>query len=384
MSITAPAGFSAAGVASGIKDGSVLDLAIVAGDPGTIGAAVFTTNKAAAAPVTLSRGHVAAGPSFRAITINSGCANAATGAMGDSAALAMAETTALALGCATEEVFVASTGAIGPQLPVMRVTAGIESAVKRLATGAIADRTAATAIMTTDTIPKQAVASDAGVTVGGMAKGAGMVRPDMATMLVALTTDAVVDPAVLPGLLVDAVDRSFHALNIDGCQSTNDAVFLLASGASGVTVDAATLAALLDDVCDDLRFQLAEDAEGASRVVTIEVTGASDDAAARAAGMAVADSALVRAMFYSGDPNWGRIVGALGAADVAYDPSAVSVSMGGALLAEGGLAVEAERPSGVVEGDFVVGLSIGDGPGVARIVTTDLTPEYVIFNSEYS
>jgi glutamate N-acetyltransferase/amino-acid N-acetyltransferase len=384
VSITAPQGFTAAAVSCGIKDGGALDLAIIAGAPGTIGTAMFTTNRAAAAPVVLSRAHLAAGPAFRAVTINSGCANAATGDRGDSAALAMAETTALALGCQTEEVFVASTGAIGPQLPVMRVTTGIESAAKRLASGAIADRTAATAIMTTDTSPKQALARDEGIAVGGIAKGAGMVRPGMATMLVALTTDAAVAPDTLHRLLVTAVDRSFHSLNIDGCQSTNDAVFLLASGAGGVEADETVLGGLLGRVCDDLRHQLAEDAEGASRVVTIAVSGARDDATARAAGMAIADSALVRAMFYSGDPNWGRIVGALGASDVDYDPAQVSVGFGGTLLALGGTGLEADGAVVEVAGDFTVDVGLGDGPGTARIVTTDLTPDYVIFNSEYS
>ncbi len=239
--------------------------------------------------------------------------------------------------------------------------------------------------MTTDTVRKEATAQDGGITVGGIAKGAGMVRPDMATMLVALTTDAILSPDLMHTLLLGAVDASFHSLNIDGCQSTNDAVFLLASGASGVEGTSAVMGPLLTSVCEDLRHQLAEDAEGASRVVTIEVSGAVTDAAARAAGMAIADSALVRAMFYSGDPNWGRIVGALGAGPVEFDPAALSVSIGGVELARDGVAVEPAplvRPGDL--DDFTVEVVLGAGPGTARVVTTDLTPEYVVFNAEYS
>lgn len=381
--MTVPVGFTAAGVASGIKDGGVLDVALIVAPPGSVGTGVFTRNKAAAAPVALSRSHVAAGPSFRAVVINSGCANAATGKEGVAAALAMAETVAMAIGCPPEEVFVGSTGAIGPRLPVIRVTAGIESAVKRLGSGAIADRTAAFAIMTTDTVPKQAKASVRGATVAGIAKGSGMVRPDLATMLVVLTTDAVVSPGTFHEALVASVDASFNSLNIDGCESTNDSVFFLASGSSGVELTAAELTALVTEVSKDLCFQLAADAEGTNRVITIEVTGASDDATARRAGLAVADSALVRSMFFSGDPNWGRIIGALGASGVDYEPDEVTVGIGGHTLAIGGEEANHGTPT-PFDGNFTVTIGLGEGAGSAAIITTDLTPEYVIFNSEYS
>jgi glutamate N-acetyltransferase/amino-acid N-acetyltransferase len=192
---------------------------------------------------------------------------------------------------------------------------------------------------------------------------------------------------VLDDLLREAVDTSFHALNIDGCPSTNDSVFLLASGASGVAPERGALGALIGSVCADLVEQLAADAEGASRVVTIAVSGAVDDVTARRAGMAVADSALVRSSFYGGDPNWGRIVGALGATALDYDPAAVAVSFEDVVVAAGGCGVgydEAALLDLLAEGDFTVGLRLGDGPGSARVVTTDLTPEYVVFNAERS
>lgn len=387
MSVTVAAGFTAAGVTCGVKAPAALDLTLVVGRPGTIAAGMLTLNRAAAAPVALSRAHLASESSIRAIVLNSGCANAATGVPGDAAALEMAETVARRIGCAPSEVLVASTGTIGTPLPVIRVTAGIDDAAARLATGALVDRAAAMAIMTTDTVPKLAMASADGVTVGGMAKGAGMVRPDMATMLVVLTTDADVDAPILDSVLRTAVDESFHCLNIDGCSSTNDGVFLLASGASDTVVGEQALGGLVSKVCRDLAYQLAADAEGASRVVTINVNGAVDNDVARHVGRSVADSDLVRAAFYGGDPNWGRIVGALGAAGVAYEPADVSVGYAGVTVAAGGTAADFDE-TGLLDrlatGDFVVDLSIGGGPGRAEVLTTDLTPEYVTFNSERS
>ncbi len=385
--MTVPAGFTAAGVSCGIKEDGALDLALVVAIPGTIGAAVFTTNRAAAAPVVLSRAHLAAGPATRAVVVNSGCANAATGEAGAAASREMAETAARSVGCEPEAVLVASTGTIGTPLPVIRVTSGIEAAVARCAAGALADRVAATAIMTTDSVPKQSVVRDGGVTVGGMAKGAGMVRPDLATMLAVLTTDAVVEPETLGAALRTAVDASFHCLDIDGCESTNDSVFLLASGASGERIGADALSALVTEVCRHLTHQLASDAEGASRVVTITVGGATDDAAARVAGRAIADSALVRASFFGGDANWGRIVGALGASDVDFDIADVGVAFDGVTVAAGGVAAEHDEAAlfdRIAAGDLAVDVTIGVGTGTAEILTTDLTPEYVVFNGARS
>jgi glutamate N-acetyltransferase/amino-acid N-acetyltransferase len=387
VSVTTPSGFDAAGVAAGIKPNGTLDLAVIVADPGTTAAAVFTTNRAAAAPVLVSRRHLSAGSVARAVLLNSGGANAATGETGLKAAESSAAALATAVGCRTEEVLVCSTGGIGKPLPLDRVLEGIEAAVPSLAATPEASRAAATAIMTTDTVPKQSVYEGAGWAVGGMAKGAGMIRPDMATMLAVLTTDAVAAPEVLDAALRAAVDTSFHALNIDGCPSTNDTVILLASGAAGVTPDPADLTAAVSAVCWDLANQLAADAEGAHRVVTIDVIGACDDAAARRAGRCVADSALVRSAFYGGDPNWGRLLGALGATDVDFSPEQFGVSYAGITIARNGVAVEhdaAALHAAIASGDFTVTMTIGAGPGRARVITTDLTPEYVVFNAEYS
>jgi glutamate N-acetyltransferase/amino-acid N-acetyltransferase len=241
--------------------------------------------------------------------------------------------------------------------------------------------------MTTDTVPKETVKRASGFAAGGMAKGAGMVRPDMATMLAVLTTDAVVEGGEFRAALHAAVDESFHALNIDGCPSTNDAVIALASGASGVRPSPRELADVLAAACRDLAAQLADDAEGASRVVTIEVVGAADAATARRVGRHIADSALVRASFYGGDPNWGRLVGALGAGPVDFDLRRVGVAYAGVTVASHGVAVpfdEAELLATLSTGGFTVSVSIGDGPGAASVLTTDLTPEYVRFNGERS
>ncbi len=387
MSVTAPGGFRAAGVAAGIKPDGIADLALVVADQSVPVAAVFTTNTAAAAPVRLSRSHLATAPRANAVVLNSGCANAATGEVGASAALATAAATAAGLGVDVTDVLVCSTGTIGTHLPVERMVAGVDAAIAALATGSPAGRDAATAIMTTDTQPKEATVSGSGITVGGLAKGAGMIRPDMATMLAVVTTDAIADHATLDRVLRGAVDVSFHALNVDGCPSTNDTVILMASGASGVEASDDTLGPLVADVCRDLALQMARDAEGASRVVTLEVHGAPDAATARRAGRAMADSALVRSSFFGGDANWGRLVGALGATDVAFELDDIEIAFAGVVVAHGGVAASHDQGALLAEletGDFTVDVTIGTGDGRARVLTTDLTPEYVRFNGERS
>jgi len=387
VSVTAPEGFEAVGVASGIKSSGALDLALVVAAPGTIGAAVFTTNRAAAAPVTVSRNHLAAGPLVRAVVLNSGCANAGTGEPGIADANATVAAVAAEIGCATEEVLICSTGAIGPALPMDQLLFGITAAVPMLETGAEAGTRAATAIMTTDTIPKESRYRGGSFTVGGMAKGAGMVRPDMATMLVVLTTDAVAEPPELDQALRLAVDESFHALNIDGCPSTNDTVILLASAKSEVTPSLEELTEGIRRVCWDLTNQLAADAEGASRVVTMTVSGAADDTTARLAGRAITDSTLVRSAFFGGDPNWGRLFGALGATHIDFDPASFGVAYAGIDVAKDGVAVPHDRVALhelIADGDFEVAVTVGRGSGSATIITTDLTPDYVTFNAEYS
>lgn len=387
MSVTAPRGFRAGGVASGIKGSGDLDLALLAAARPVAAAAVFTVNRAAAAPVAVSRDHLRAGREVVAIVANSGCANAATGAKGESAARRMAEVTARELDCSAEQVLVASTGPIGPQLPMAAVEAGIASVVGDLGGTPEAATRAATAIMTTDSTAKEVVAKGEGFIVGAMVKGSGMIRPDMATMLAFLTTDAAATADDLDQALKVAVDASFHSLNIDGCPSTNDMVAVLASGESGVRPTAEELESVLTGACVELAEMMARDAEGAQRVVTITVTGAPTDRIARTAGRVMADSALVRASFYGGDPNWGRLIGALGASAVDFDPSLFKISYEGITVAEDGAVVAYDAPlllERMESGDLEIEVGIGNGPGIARVLTTDLTPEYVEFNGERS
>lgn len=384
MSVTAPKGFVAAGMHAGIKAAGVLDLALVASTAGPIPvSAVFTRCQTEAAPVTLSRQHAANGLA-QAVVLNSGCANAGTGRQGTQAAEAMARSVAAALSCQLPDVLVCSTGAIGPQLPPDLPDAA-SALVGSLspANGALA----AEAILTTDTVIKQIIIEGDGWVIGGMAKGAGMIRPDMATMLAVLTTDAVVSADTLALLLSQAVDRTFNCLNVDGCQSTNDTVTLMASGASGVTPDHESFLAALEAACSSLARQMAEDAEGASRVVTMKLSGADSDVDAQQLGMAVADSALVRSSFYGGDPNWGRIYGALGVAGVPIEQQDIAIAYNGVTVAEGGSETVYDRLAlldDLAEGEIEVTILVGTGPGRAVIVTTDLTPDYVIFNGEPS
>lgn len=384
VSVTAPLGFTAAGVAAGIKGDGALDLALVVVDGPAVGAGVFTTNLAAAAPVRLSRDHLALDPAVRAVVLNSGCANAATGAEGAAAAEMMAGEVARLLGCPGERVLVCSTGPIGSKLPTAEVASGIARAAEALAPDGGHD--AAAAILTTDKVTKEVVVHGDGFTVGGMAKGAGMVRPDMATMLAVLTTDAAVTPGDIDEALRIAVDHSFHSLNIDGCPSTNDCVIAVGSQASGVRPDPLDLAAALTAAAGSLALQLAADAEGASRVVALSVSGTTDDTVARDLGRAVADSALVRTSFYGGDPNWGRIIGAIGSAGIPVAMDKIRITFEQVVVAEHGVGtgVDEDAVADLLDGDFGVGIVVGEGPGHARVLTTDLTPEYVRFNGERS
>lgn len=386
MSVTAAAGFRAAGVESGIK-AEGLDIALVVAEKPAVTGAVFTQNQIAAAPVLLSRESLLRSSLKRGVVLNSGCANAATGGLGTENAHKMVHATATVLDVSSEEVLICSTGTIGPQLPMGRVVAGIGDAAGSLDGSASAGTRAATAIMTTDTVPKESVVQGGGWVVGGMAKGAGMIRPNMATMLAILTTDADVHQSVLDAALRSSVDATFNSLNIDGCESTNDTVIAMASGASGTRPDPVEFAAAMEQVCRDLVQQMARDAEGASRVVTIDVSGAPDDATARRLGRFVTDSALVRSSFYGGDPNGGRILGALGAAGVEIDPGAITITYQGVDVFADGVEAAFDEPALLVQmeaGDLEVGIRLGGGPGAARIVATDLTPQYVIFNGERS
>ena len=386
MSVLAPKGFVAAGVAAGIKPRGILDVAVVAAEMPVPTAAVFTTNMAAAAPVRLSRSHLASAPTAKAVVLNSGCANAATGKRGREVAELTANRTAELLSCSPEDVLVCSTGTIGTHLAPEAITGGVVDAIAALGADEASAGAAARAIMTTDSEPKEVVVEADGFTVGGMAKGAGMIRPDMATMLVVLTTDARVSAAVLDRALRIAVDHSFHALNVDGCPSTNDTVIAMASGASGFSPEPEALAAALTGAAVDLARHIAADAEGATRVVTMAVTGSTDDAAARSIGRRVADSVLVRSSFYGADPNWGRIVAALGEVDEEVDFDDLTIAIAGTTVVRKGVGIpfDEDAVSKDMEGDFGVTMCVGNGLGTSRVFTTDLTPDYVRFNSERS
>jgi glutamate N-acetyltransferase/amino-acid N-acetyltransferase len=289
--------------------------------------------------------------------------------------------TAAMLDTSPESVLMCSTGPIGPRLATDAITKSLPRLVESLDRGGGA--AAAAAILTTDSRPKMTVVEGKGFVVGGMAKGAGMLRPDLATMLALLTTDAATDSGTLQRMLVAAVPTTFNSLNVDGCESTNDTVLLLSSGL-GEAAKPGDIAEAVTEACRQLASQLAADAEGATRVVRIGVAGATDDAAARRYGKAVADSALVRASFYGGDPNWGRILAALGSCGV--DPGGVALAYEGHRVAESGTGVDHDdgEITKLLTGDFRVEIEVGAGPGRAEILTTDLTPDYVRFNGARS
>lgn len=387
MSVTSPSGFVASGIPCGIKASGAPDLALVATDDGqpVAAAAVFTRNKAAAAPVVVSRRHlVATGGRAAAVVLNSGNANAATGQAGldlseRTCALAAAE-----LGCAAEHVLVCSTGLIGIAPPVAAIEAGIAPLVA--ARSADGGERAARAIMTTDTRHKQTEQRAGAATVGGMAKGAAMLAPNMATMLAVLTTDAAVSAEALAESLRAAVDGSFHTLTVDGCTSTNDTVIVLANGRAG-HVERAEFDAALAAACLDLATQMAGDAEGATKVIRVRVTGAaSDDDAARAARK-IAESQLVKCSFYGEDPYWGRVVSECGTSGAAFDLTRTTVSYGGVAVARRGEAcahdADAVRAH-LARREVDLHADLGLGTGTAALLTNDLTPGYIDENMRTS
>jgi glutamate N-acetyltransferase/amino-acid N-acetyltransferase len=382
-----PAGFSAAGVASGIKASGALDLAVIAAEPPhpLPCAAVFTTNLAAAAPVQVSRRNLAAtGGRIGAVVLNSGGANAATGAAGLATAELMAETTAGELGLEAHEVLVCSTGVIGFPLPAGLLPAGIAAAVAARAATDEAAVSAARAIMTTDTREKLSstlLSSGSHARVTGIAKGAAMLAPNMATMLAVILTDAEATPEQLQAALHHAVRRSFNELTIDGCTSTNDTVVALASGAAGEgPVDGEALTAAVTTVCRDLAHQMAADAEGGTKVVRVVVTGATDDASARRGARQVAEANLVKCSWYGADPNWGRIVSELGTAGIDFDPSLVSVSYGEHTVCRAGVAAVHDTTglAAYLKGaEIEVRCDLGLGTGTGEVLSADLTHGYI-------
>jgi glutamate N-acetyltransferase/amino-acid N-acetyltransferase len=388
MSVTAARGFRAAGVTAGLKPSGRPDVALVVNDgPSTAAAAVYTSNRCKANPVLWSE-RASADGRVRAVVLNSGGANCYTGARGFRLTHATAEQVAAGLTAAGAEtgaadVVVCSTGIIGEQLDGALLAGGVDAALAALSHDGGA--AAAEAIMTTDTRPKEAVRSSAaGWTVGGMAKGAGMLAPGLATMLVVLTTDAAVRPDHLDTALRGATRVTFDRLDTDGCMSTNDTVVLLASGASGVAPDPGHVAAAVREVCHDLAGQLLADAEGAAHEIALEILGAVDEDEAVTAGRAVARSNLVKAAVFGRDPNWGRILAALGTSDAAFDPHAVDVTINGVRVCVRGEPGEPRHRVDLSGRSVTVRVDLHAGPGAATLWTTDLTHDYVHENSAYS
>lgn len=381
MSVTAAKGFEASGVEAGLKSSGGLDLALVVNrGPLMNAAAVFTSNRALANPIIWSKQVIADG-TVSAIVLNSGGANCFTGAQGFQVTHATAEAVGSALDVSSGDVLVCSTGLIGDQLPLDKLLPAVAAAAAAL--GDHGDE-ASRAIMTTDSKPKRSIRLGDGYTVGGMAKGAGMLAPGLATMLVVITTDVVLSSAELDIALRSATRMSFDRLDSDGCMSTNDQVSLLASGASEVEPPLEAFTAVLTEVCLDLAEQLQGDAEGASHDIRIEVTGAATEDDAVEVGRSIARNNLFKAAIFGNDPNWGRVLAAIGTTDAAFDPYDVDVSMNGVRVCHQGAP---DRPRTDVDltnrrVDLLVDLK--SGTATATILTNDLTHDYVHENSAYS
>ena len=387
MSVTAAAGFRAIGLAAGIKASGNPDLALVVNDgPLDVAAAIFTSNRFPAAPVTWSRQAVADGAA-RAVILNSGGANACTGPQGFADAHEMAERTAASLQSAgadigAGDVLVCSTGLIGELLPMERIRTGIDAAVAGLSSTGGPD--AARAIMTTDSVPKTAQLTTGGYTVGGMAKGAGMLAPTLATMLVVITTDAVIDADLADTAVRLASSLSFDRIDSDGCMSTNDTVILMASGASGVTPDPASFTDAVTEVCADLARQLIGDAEGASKDIAITVRAAASESDALEAARAISRSNLLKCAIHGEDPNWGRILSALGTTSAIFESDQVDVAINGVWVCRGGGVGDSRDLVDMSDRLVQIDVDLGAGESEATILTNDLTADYVHENSAYA
>jgi len=388
VSITYPGGFRAAGVSAGLKSTGRPDVALVANDgPLHNAAAVFTSNRVAAAPVHWSRQVVSDGR-VDAVVLNSGGANACTGPEGFQNTHRTAEVTADFLGVSATDVIVCSTGLIGEQLPMEKLLAGVSDAAVSLGRGG--GLAAAEAIMTTDTVSKEARypatadSASEGYAIGGMAKGAGMLAPGLATMLVVLTTDAALDAEALDAALREATRVSFDRTDADGCMSTNDTVVLLASGAAGIVPDHAQFTAAVTDVCLDLAAQLINDAEGASHTIAVTTVNAASERDAEVVSRAVARSNLFKTAIFGNDPNWGRVLAAVGTTDAAFDPDQLNVSMNGVRICRNGGIGDPRDLVDLSGRDVAVEIDLAAGSASATIWTNDLTHEYVHENSAYS
>jgi glutamate N-acetyltransferase/amino-acid N-acetyltransferase len=383
VSVTAPLGFRAAGLAAGIKKGGERDLALVVNDgPSRAAAGVFTRNRVKAAPVLWSE-QVLHGERVRAVVLNSGGANACTGPAGFQDAHQTAEKVADVLDDSAGEVAVCSTGLIGERLPMNALLAGIDEAARELSRDG--GLPAADAIRTTDTVAKIAFRRAAGgYTVGGMAKGAGMLAPALATMLCVITTDADVDAATLDRILRGACAVTFDRLDTDGCMSTNDTVLLLASGASGVRPSEEEFAQTVTDICADLARQLLLDAEGATKAIAIEVVGAASDYDAVLVGRTVARSNLLKCAIHGEDPNWGRVLAAVGTTEAVFDPDRLNVAINGVWVCRNGSVGDDRSKVDMRPRDVTITVDLASGTHTATVHTTDLTADYVHENSAYS
>jgi glutamate N-acetyltransferase/amino-acid N-acetyltransferase len=382
MTVTAAAGFRAAGVAAGLRNGPGPDVALVVNDgPLAAAAGVVTRNRVKAAPVLWTEEVLRAGR-LRAVVLNAGGANACTGPAGFADTHRTAERVAAGLGCGAAEVAVCSTGLIGAPLAVDQLLAGVDKAVAELSGGGGDD--AAEAIRTTDTRAKTAVVRSDGVTFGGMAKGAGMLAPGLATMLCVLTTDAVATPADLDAALRAVSAQTFDRLDADGCMSTNDTVLVLASGASGRPLPAAALEVELHALCTDLSRQLLADAEGASKQIDVRVVGARTVDDAVDVARSVARSNLFKCAVHGADPNWGRVLAAIGTTDAEFDPTALDVAINGVWVCRSSTAAAARDAVDMSGAEVVVTVDLHAGAASGHVWTTDLTAAYVHENSAYS
>ncbi len=382
MSVSFPEGFRAAGVASGLKASGNKDLALVVNDgPKHAAAAVFTSNRCKANPILWSQEVIKSGLA-RAIILNSGGANCYTGPQGFQTTHATAEKVGELLGVGAAEILVCSTGLIGEQLDRDKLLSGAQEAFSTLASGGGAS--AAEAIMTTDTVPKLATRQGSGYRLGGMAKGAGMLAPALATMLVVITTDADLEPQELDTALREATRLSFDRLDSDGAMSTNDQVTLMASGASGVKPEPIEFQELLTQLCQELALKLLDDAEGASHNIHIKVQGAASESDALEVGRAIARNNLFKTAIFGNDPNWGRILAAIGTTSAAFDPYDIDVSMNSVLISAKGMPA-ADRSEVDLSGrEVVIEIDLHSGDQAATVATNDLTHAYVEENSAYS
>jgi len=394
--VTAADGYKASAVACGLKP-SGLDLAMIVSDQLASAAGIFTTNRAVAAPVVISKNQLSlSNGKAKAIVVNSKCANACTGDDGIRAAKAMVKEAAASLSCELQHVLIASTGVIGMRLDTQKVSSGIRNATKHLQSEKHLQ--AAEAIMTTDVSPKEyavSVETSEGVfTIGGMAKGAGMIEPNMATMLGFLTTDAAVEPSVLNQVLREVANRTFNAITVDGESSTNDTVFFLANGSSGITIPKTENANLykafvlgLDSVCSWLAREIVRGGEGVTKLATVTVTGAASDQEAKQAARLIANSPLVKTALHGEDPNWGRIVAVAGRSGVDFDQAKTEVRIGSTTLFANATVMAEQEPVAAAHlaGDEVeLSIDLGTGgPGTARMWTCDFSPEYVHINADY-